>query len=112
MSGGYYGRCGELVIADSLCRPSEVPTSGVGFSAARHPRHRAGIPARGVRAAQQVPTRNIQGGKIPDPWESSHRYDSQSGWDCSPRTYLDRWHQLDSILCHQKTPRCDAPRNR
>ena len=106
---GHSGRGGEKSHVDSLSRNSEVPLEIVVFCAARHPKHRAGAPAHGGRAAKKVPTVPLKGGHVPDPWESNHRSASQAGWDFSPRPYLDRRHQLEGILCHHRTPCCGAP---
>ena len=52
--GGHNGRGGGQASIDRLCRPAEVPLSGVGFCAAHHPGHRDGIPYCGVRAVCRV----------------------------------------------------------
>ena len=45
--GGHYGQGDGPAPADILRRTTEVPLAGVGIHAARDPRHRAGVSARG-----------------------------------------------------------------
>ena len=63
---------GASAPADHIRSPAEVPPTGVGLRAARHPRHRDGVSAIGGRDVGHLPPRPISGGHIPDLWEVDH----------------------------------------
>ena len=67
--GGHHVRGGAQALADHLCGTVGVPPAGVGFGAARHPKHRYDIPYHEGRAARSVPPGPIKGGHIPNPRE-------------------------------------------